>query len=94
MLIDMPAHTDQFALFVCTELSKFIWTLKDRNIDYTLTWSIIARAKAYSSGSKFCNLCITEKFFIMCKRMPGSLNKKSELISTCQHVNKHLIKNA
>ena len=30
----------------------------------------------------------------MCKRMPGSLNKKSELISTCRHVNKHLIKNA
>ena len=94
MLIDMPARTDQFALFVCTELSKFIWTLKDRNIDYTLTWNIIARAETYSSGSKFCNLCITEKFFIKCKRMPGSLNKKSELISTCQHVNKHLIKNA
>ena len=78
----------------CTELSKFIWTLKDRNIDHTLTWNIIARAKAYSRGSKFCNLCITETFFIMCKQMPGSLNKKSELISTCRHVNKHLIKNA
>ena len=26
--------------------------------------------------------------------LPGSLNKKSELISTCRHVNKHLIKNA
>ena len=48
----------------CTELSKFIWTLKDRNIDYTLTWNIIARAKAYSSGSKFCNLCITEKILL------------------------------
>ena len=48
----------------CTELSKFIWTLKDRNIDYTLTWNIIARAKAYSGGSKFCNLCITEKFLL------------------------------
>ena len=78
----------------CTELSKFIWTLKDRNIDHTLTWNIIARAKAYSGGSKFCNLCITETFFIMCKQMPGPLNKKSELISTCRHVNKHLIKNA
>ena len=53
-----------------TELSKFIWTLKDRKADYTLTWNIIARAKAYSSGSKYCNLCVTEKFFIMCKRFP------------------------
>ena len=77
-----------------TELSKFIWTLKDRKADYTLTWDIIARAKAYSSGSRYCNLCVTEKFFIMCKRFPGSLNKRSELISTCRHVNKHLIRNS
>ena len=83
----MPAHTDQFALFVCTELSKFIWTLKDRNIDYTLTWSIIARAKAYSSRSKFCNLCITEKFFIMCKTNAGLFEQKERIdqyVPACQ----------
>jgi hypothetical protein len=41
-----------------TELSKYIWELKSNDRDYTLKWSILKRACAYSSGAKRCNLCI------------------------------------
>ena len=73
-----------------TELSKAIWDLKDKNIGYTIDWKVITRAESYISGSKSCNLCLTEKVCILQK--PDSINKRSELISKCRHMNKFLIK--
>lgn len=73
-----------------TELSKYIWQLKDRNIDFSTTWRILARAKPYSSVSKKCNLCLLEKFFIICKPELGTLNKRNELVSSCRHRTKSL----
>ena len=44
-----------------TELSKYVWKLKDENNEYNIKWSIITSAKAYVNGSKKCNLiCLTE----------------------------------
>jgi hypothetical protein len=43
-----------------TELPKYIWGLKSNNRDYTLKWSILKPAGAYSSGAKRCNLCLEE----------------------------------
>ena len=73
-----------------TELSKAIWDLKDKNISYTIDWKIITRAESYKSGSRSCNLCLTEKLCILQK--PVSINKRSELISKCRHMNKFLVK--
>ena len=73
-----------------TELSKHIWTLKDSGKDFTLSWKIITRA----NPSKQCNLCLTEKYFIICKPNLCSLNKRNELASTCHHANKFLLKYA
>ena len=73
-----------------TELSKAIWDLKDKNIRYTIDWKIITRAESYKSGSRSCNLCLTEKLCILQK--PNSINKRTELISKCRHMNKFLIK--
>ena len=50
-----------------TELSKYIWNLKNNNISYSIRWKIVKRAKSYSNASKRCNLCIWEKYFIICK---------------------------
>ena len=44
-----------------TELSKHIWTLQDSNTSFTINWSILATAPAYSNKSKRCHLCLTEK---------------------------------
>ena len=75
-----------------TELSKYVWGLQRNDITPTLTWEIIDRARPFVNGSKACNLCLTEKFHIITSR-EKLLNKLSELVSTCRHVNKFLLKN-
>ena len=76
-----------------TELSKYIWELKDNNISYSITWKILKRARSYSNASKRCNLCIWEKYFIICKPDMASLNRRNELVSSCRHAKKYLLKN-
>ena len=49
-----------------TEISKHIWALKDSNIDYSISWRIISSSSPYNSSSKRCNLCLKEKFLIIC----------------------------
>ena len=68
-----------------TELSKHIWKLKDSNASYTINWKIIKKSQPYSNKTKRCNLCMSEKFIIICHPELSSLNKRNELISTCRH---------
>ena len=75
-----------------TELSKHIWQLKDRKQEYDITWKILAKAKAYSNQTKRCNLCIAEKYFILTKPQMASLNRRNELISTCRHRRKYILR--
>ena len=35
-----------------TELSKYIWTLKQRNVDHAIKWQILKRCKPYSNTRK------------------------------------------
>ena len=76
-----------------TELSKHIWTLKDNNKPFTIKWRIIKQCRPYSNVSNKCNLCIFEKFVIICKKNLCSLNKRNELASSCPHRNRYLLKN-
>ena len=39
-----------------TELSKYVWHLKENNTDFTIKWSIIKNSISYTGGSKRCNL--------------------------------------
>ena len=72
-----------------TELSKHIWKLKEQKATYSINWSIIQRASPYNPTTKRCNLCLSEKYHIMMAPKQSTLNKRSELISTCRHKNKH-----
>ena len=76
-----------------TELSKHIWHLKEEGANYQVTWKILGKARAYTNVTKTCNLCNLEKFFIICHSDLASLNKRTELISTCRHARKFIIKN-
>ena len=76
-----------------TDFSKHIWQLKDSNSEYAIKWKILSHAPHYSNRTKQCQLCITEKYFIICKRKCASLNKRNELISKCNHCNKFQLKN-
>ena len=76
-----------------TTLSEYVWKLKDTNIQHNITWKIISRAKAYNASNKKCNLCLEEKYYIIRHPDLGSLNKRSELFSTCRHRKKNLLSN-
>ena len=76
-----------------TELSKYIWSLKDREKPYDIAWSIAATASQYKCGTRKCDLCITEKYMIAMAEPESLLNSKSELISKCRHCNKFYLKN-
>ena len=79
-------HTKSFRLKKYskdTELSKHIWALKGENQNFTINWEIIKRSNTTMRPSGLCNLCLEEKIEII--NASSTLNKKSELISTCRH---------
>ena len=74
-----------------TELSKYIWQLKDKNTPFSIKWKIEQHAKPYSPNTKRCNLCLSEKYHIVTAQKNSLLNSRSELISTCRHKTKFLL---
>ena len=77
-----------------TELSKYIWSLKEKNTEYDIAWRILGKAESYTNRTKRYNLCNLEKFHIICHQDKATLNKKSELVNHCLHAKKFLLKNA
>ena len=84
-----------------TELSKYVWTLKDKEplqcntelpTGTTIKWNIAARAQPYQCGTRRCELCLTEKM-ILNSDPDMFLNNRNELISKCRHKNKFKLKN-
>ena len=78
-----------------TSLSSYVWDLKDNhNVVPHLKWSIIKETKSYSTNARTCSLCLQEKFEILFYPYKGELlNKRSELIAKCRHMNKFLLAN-
>ena len=74
-----------------TELSKYIWQLKQACIEYSIHWKILKKCKAYSNKTKRCNLRLHEKYIIIYYPKLSSLNLRHELISTCRHRKKFLL---
>lgn len=75
-----------------SELSKYIWHLKSQNKLFSIKWSIHRKANPNKDGSKYCDLCITEKLAIAKSDSRYCLNKKSEIVSTCRHKYKFYLK--
>ena len=71
-------HTD-------TELSKHVWKLKEKCIEFNISWKIIDRGKSFDSVSRTCNLCTTEKLYLLRNPELCSLNTNNELGSYCRH---------
>ena len=73
------------------KLAQFIWNLKDKKIEHTISWKLIAKASTYSISSNICNLCVTEKYFILYKPEMATINKRSELVNNCRHKTNQLL---
>ena len=78
-----------------TILSKYIWEIKKEYYEITtLKWSVVKSVPSYLNISKKCLLCLHEKLEIVnFEDQDHLLNKCSELISKCRHVNKYLLRN-
>ena len=71
-----------------TTLSKYIWKLKEEQVNFEISWSIVCKSRAYSPASGKCNLCITEIYYILYKSEMASLNHRSEIMGFCKHRDK------
>ena len=76
-----------------TALSKYVWSLKDKNPDFNIRWSVRRRATAYQNTTRMCNLCLAEKLEIIKADKKRSLNKRTELVSKCRHENRFYLCN-
>ena len=80
-----PSHRN------ATELSKEFWEIKERhNAQPTVTWRIMKKCAKLRISSKTCNLCLSEKTAIILST-EKILNKRSEIVSKCRHVNKYML---
>ena len=75
-----------------TALSKYIWKLKDKNIEYEIKWKIIQKTRAIKSTKNGCNLCNLERLEIAKANKNKALNKRSELKTQCPHYKKQYFK--
>ena len=77
-----------------TEISKYIWELKDSNKAFSIQWKIIRRAQPYNPASEKCDLCLTEKTIIANYiNKEKLLNTRNELMAKCRHREKWLLCN-
>ena len=74
-----------------SDLSRYYWKLVDNGAAPAIKFSIAKGVK----GNTFinnCNLCLTEKAFIIRNLDDvNMLNRRSEFISKCRHINKRLL---
>ena len=74
-----------------TTLSSHIWDIKDRDSTYKISWKMLDRASPYNATTKTCNLCTTEKFYIILKPHLATIKKRNELGSACRHKTSSLL---
>ena len=76
-----------------TTLSTYIWKLKDEGLDFDMSWSVVDRGNPFNPTTRKCRLCLNEKFHIIFQPAGATLNKRSELFSTCRHRLRKLLAN-
>jgi hypothetical protein len=74
-------------------LSKYIWNLKDSQIQHSIEWKLIKKCKSFSPVSGTCLLCLTENFYIIYHPDMATINSRNELASHCRHKKKLMIGN-
>ena len=82
---NLPAYKND------TELSKEFWKIKRRNSVPQIKWRILWKCSRFNQSSLRCNLCLNEKLEIALFKGNNILNRRTELISKCRHINKHTL---
>ena len=90
----LARHTEHYRNFQnrnpknSTVLSRKIWDLEDRNVNFEIKWKILQNIKPYKPGSGECRLCLTEIYIIIFQPSEATLNSKNEIMGKCRHTNK------
>ena len=71
-----------------TELAKYIWFLKNNNINYNIEWNIIHHIGEVRSIHNICSNCSLEKLEIAKANRRNNLSKRYELFANCPHFKK------
>ena len=90
-------HTNTFRNRNCknpTELTKYIWKLEDKNINWQIKWKIIGHAKPYAQGDKFCALCNYEKTEIIFFEEKNKLLNSMNIVEKCRHRKSKVLESA
>ena len=74
-----------------SRLAGHVWGLKDKGLDFDISWRILAKAQPFNPVTRKCNLCLKEKHFIMFGRGTSTLNKRQEIFNTCRHRHRDLL---
>ena len=74
-----------------TTLSSLSHELENKHINFEIKWEIIDQAKPFNPVTGICALCTREKYLIAFAPNGATLNKRSELYSSCRHKEKMLL---
>ena len=75
-----------------TELSKEVHSLKEKKQEYKIIWKIIKQVNKTNQSRNTCKLCMIEALTIL-EEKRSCINKRNELMNTCRHQAKYLLKN-
>ena len=69
-----------------TALSQFTWN-KNCGPTPNLKWEIIKECKKFSPGDRMCDLCTSEKLYILkCANDVNNINLRNDVSTRCCHV--------
>ena len=68
-----------------TQLSTYIWSLKDKKIPFQIKWSIVNTSRQTTPSLKFCTICNLERIAIAKAKKQSLLNRRNELVTKCPH---------
>ena len=75
-----------------SELSKEVWNIKNKGGDFSINWKLIKQCPVYNPANGRCALCTNEKLEIIQYKGDNLLNRRSEIVSTCRHRAKFMLK--
>ena len=77
-----------------TTLSKYVWD-NDLNPTPNVTWKFLKNCSVYNTGNKSCDLCLSEKFYIIKNlHKKNIINKRTDIGNKCPHKRKCMFKRA
>ena len=71
-----------------TTLSMEFWRIKENNGNPSISWKILKNSTSFSPDTGSCQLCQEEKYKIATYPNNNLLNKRTEIVSKCRHMNK------